>query len=84
MAGKVQKEKAPEKKEQTEEEERATHEEIGVEDLLDEIDEVLEENAEVFVREYIQKGGQASMLKESMRKLLRSATGFAVPRISYA
>ena len=52
-------EKAPEKKEQTEEEERATHEAIGVDDLLDEIDEVLEENAEVFVREYIlQKGGQ--------------------------
>ena len=59
MAGKVQKEKAPEKKEQTEEEERATHEAIGVDDLLDEIDEVLEENAEQFVREYIlQKGGQ--------------------------
>ena len=51
-------EKAPEKKEQTEEEERATHEAIGVADLLDEIDEVLESNAEVFVREYIQKGGE--------------------------
>ena len=51
-------EKAPEK-EQTEEEERATHEAIGVDDLLDEIDGVLEENAGVFVREYIlQKGGQ--------------------------
>ena len=52
-------EKAPEKKEQTEEEERATHEAIGVDDLLDEIDSVLESNAEQFVREYIlQKGGQ--------------------------
>jgi prokaryotic ubiquitin-like protein Pup len=26
--------------------------------LLDEIDEVLEENAEDFVRQYVQKGGQ--------------------------
>lgn len=29
-----------------------------VDDLLDEIDEVLETNAEDFVRSYIQKGGQ--------------------------
>ncbi len=29
-----------------------------VEDLLDEIDQVLEENAEEFVRSYVQKGGQ--------------------------
>ena len=58
MAAKKQVEKAPEK-EQTEEEERATHEAIGVDALLDEIDSVLESNAEVFVREYIlQKGGQ--------------------------
>jgi ubiquitin-like protein Pup len=27
-------------------------------DLLDEIDEVLEDNAEEFVRNYVQKGGQ--------------------------
>ena len=27
-------------------------------DLLDEIDEVLEENAEEFVRSYVQKGGE--------------------------
>ncbi|AIH32154.1 ubiquitin, partial [Mycobacterium tuberculosis] len=27
-------------------------------DLLDEIDDVLEENAEDFVRAYVQKGGQ--------------------------
>lgn len=30
----------------------------GVEDLLDEIDEVLEDNAEEFVRGYVQKGGE--------------------------
>ncbi len=29
-----------------------------VDELLDEIDEVLESNAEEFVRSYIQKGGQ--------------------------
>lgn len=29
-----------------------------IEDLLDEIDEILEENAEEFVRNYVQKGGQ--------------------------
>lgn len=29
-----------------------------VNDLLDEIDDVLEENAEEFVRSYVQKGGQ--------------------------
>jgi ubiquitin-like protein Pup len=29
-----------------------------VDDLLDEIDEVLEANAEDFVRSYVQKGGQ--------------------------
>lgn len=29
-----------------------------IDNLLDEIDEVLEENAETFVRDYIQKGGE--------------------------
>lgn len=29
-----------------------------IDDLLDEIDEVLEENAEEFVRGFVQKGGQ--------------------------
>jgi len=29
-----------------------------LDDLLDEIDDVLEENAEDFVRAYVQKGGQ--------------------------
>lgn len=35
-------------------------EQIGedVDDLLDEIDSVLEENAEDFIRGYVQKGGQ--------------------------
>lgn len=32
--------------------------EFNVDDILDEIDEVLEENAEEFVKSYIQKGGQ--------------------------
>lgn len=30
----------------------------GVDDLLDEIDGLLESNAEEFVRSYVQKGGQ--------------------------
>lgn len=30
----------------------------GTDDLLDEIDGLLEENAEEFVRSYVQKGGQ--------------------------
>jgi ubiquitin-like protein Pup len=29
-----------------------------IDDLLDEIDSVLEDNAEEFVRSYVQKGGQ--------------------------
>ncbi len=38
----------------------ARHAEIteDVDDLLDEIDSVLEENAEEFVRGYVQKGGE--------------------------
>ncbi|MBB4136578.1 ubiquitin-like protein Pup [Gordonia humi] len=31
---------------------------VETDDLLDEIDDVLEENAEDFVRAYVQKGGQ--------------------------
>ncbi|HET9093066.1 MAG TPA: ubiquitin-like protein Pup [Acidimicrobiales bacterium] len=47
-----------------EEEETSTSTERGeklkaeIDDLLDEIDEVLEDNAEEFVRNYVQKGGQ--------------------------
>jgi ubiquitin-like protein Pup len=64
MAGKVQKEKAPEKKEQTEEEERATHEanKAHIDDVLGDIDEVLDAftdtEAEEWVRNFVQKGGE--------------------------
>ena len=42
------------------EEVRERHEKLSddVDAILDEIDEVLEENAEEFVRSYVQKGGQ--------------------------
>jgi prokaryotic ubiquitin-like protein Pup len=44
----------------TTEESRERHEKLSddVDAILDEIDEVLEENAEEFVRSYVQKGGQ--------------------------
>ncbi|WP_417363654.1 ubiquitin-like protein Pup [Glutamicibacter arilaitensis] len=35
-----------------------TGQSAGVDDLLDEIDSVLESNAEEFVRGFVQKGGQ--------------------------
>lgn len=35
-----------------------TETEADIDSILDEIDEVLEENAQAFVAEYIQKGGQ--------------------------
>jgi ubiquitin-like protein Pup len=38
--------------------ERAERLKAEIDDLLDEIDEVLEDNAEEFVRNYVQKGGQ--------------------------
>jgi ubiquitin-like protein Pup len=53
-----------EETEQTEpgatEEVKERHEKLSddVDAILDEIDEVLEENAEEFVRSYVQKGGQ--------------------------
>jgi len=46
---------APEASPEAERQEKLTED---VDDLLDEIDSVLEENAEEFVRGYIQKGGQ--------------------------
>ncbi len=54
---------APERKEQEVEEAPATSErgekiKADLDELLDEIDEVLEDNAEEFVRNYVQKGGQ--------------------------
>jgi ubiquitin-like protein Pup len=44
----------------TADEARERHEKLSddVDAILDEIDEVLEENAEEFVRSYVQKGGQ--------------------------
>lgn len=44
--------------EQTQESAVAAGQDAGVDDLLDEIDGVLETNAEEFVRGFIQKGGQ--------------------------
>ena len=38
--------------------ERGDRLKADLDDLLDEIDEVLEDNAEEFVRNYVQKGGQ--------------------------
>ena len=38
--------------------EKSTAEESELDDLLDEIDELLESNAEDFVKNYVQKGGQ--------------------------
>ena len=49
------------KSEETETEAPTTNEAVDtsdIDDLLDEIDEVLEENAEEFVKNYVQKGGQ--------------------------
>ena len=42
----------------TEVAERPTEMTADVDSLLDEIDEVLEENSEEFVRSYVQKGGE--------------------------
>jgi ubiquitin-like protein Pup len=54
---------APARREETVEEVPATNEKgealkAELDDLLDEIDEVLEANAEDFVRGYVQKGGE--------------------------
>ena len=50
----------PRREEEASPEEQATTESSAeeVEELLDEIDEVLEANAEDFVRSFVQKGGQ--------------------------
>ena len=65
MAEREQKRKsAPARQEEQVPEEAPTTSEQGeklkaeLDDLLDEIDEVLEENAEEFVRNYVQKGGE--------------------------
>jgi ubiquitin-like protein Pup len=64
MAEREQKRKpAPARQEEVVEEtppvsERGEKLKADLDDLLDEIDEVLESNAEDFVRSYVQKGGQ--------------------------
>jgi ubiquitin-like protein Pup len=59
MADQTRKPK-PREDEQVEagEETKAEAQTDEVDDLLDEIDEVLEANAEEFVRSYVQKGGE--------------------------
>ena len=62
----LRKKPAPQRRESTEEvvEEETTDSESGtkikaeLDELLDEIDDVLETNAEDFVKSYIQKGGE--------------------------
>ena len=59
----LKKKPAPERKTEEVEETAASHVQgdkikAELDDLLDEIDEVLESNAEDFVRSYVQKGGQ--------------------------
>jgi len=65
MAERERKQKpAPKERDEVVEEEVAATSERGeklkedIDDLLDEIDSVLEDNAEEFVRSYVQKGGQ--------------------------
>jgi prokaryotic ubiquitin-like protein Pup len=64
MAEREQKRKAAPSRQEEEVEETPTTSESGekikaeLDDLLDEIDEVLETNAEDFVKSYVQKGGQ--------------------------
>ena len=64
MAERTQKQKqAPSRTEETVEEAPPTTEsgeklKAEIDDLLDEIDDVLETNAEDFVKSYVQKGGQ--------------------------
>lgn len=65
MAEREQKRRAaPSRQDEEVEEEAPTTSETGekikaeLDDLLDEIDEVLETNAEDFVKSYVQKGGQ--------------------------
>lgn len=59
--------RAPRSREETEEVEASVdtetaerHKEVteDIDSILDEIDEVLEENSEEFVRQYVQKGGE--------------------------
>jgi ubiquitin-like protein Pup len=60
----LKRKQAPERTEEVVEEDAPATAERGeklkaeLDELLDEIDEVLEDNAEEFVRNYVQKGGQ--------------------------
>ena len=65
MAERERKQKpAPKEREEVVDEEVAASSDRGeklkedIDDLLDEIDSVLEDNAEEFVRSYVQKGGE--------------------------
>lgn len=60
MAGEQTRKPKPQDEEAVQAEEAKTSQEnsADVDDLLDEIDEVLEQNAEEFVRSYVQKGGE--------------------------
>ena len=65
MAERERKQKpAPKEREEVVDDEVASSSERGeklkedIDDLLDEIDSVLEDNAEEFVRNYVQKGGE--------------------------
>ncbi len=64
MAEREQKKKSADQRDEVEADELPTTSESSdklksdMDDLLDEIDEVLETNAEDFVKSYIQKGGQ--------------------------
>lgn len=54
----VQRQSAKETDAQAASSERGERLKAEIDDILDEIDEVLEENAEEFVRNYVQKGGE--------------------------
>jgi prokaryotic ubiquitin-like protein Pup len=64
MAERIQKQKTTSERTSDDVAEQAPSTERGealkadIDDLLDEIDEVLESNAEEFVKGYVQKGGQ--------------------------
>lgn len=61
MPVQIQKTKQTQTKKSTEQEEIKTPDKVDhseLDDLLDEIDSVLEQNAEEFVKQYIQRGGQ--------------------------
>ena len=63
MAEREQRRRGAPRSEEPEVDETATHEtgqelKAELDDLLDEIDDVLETNAEEFVKNYVQKGGE--------------------------